>query len=183
MNKIKSCVGKKYGRWTVINQFIHPEYKKTFFLCQCDCGNIKEVNSHVIRVGHSKSCGCLNIENLSLKPGEASFNRLYEKYYRNAEKRNLEFSLTKEQFQHFTSQNCFYCGIEPKQTHKSDIRHNGIYYHNGIDRYFNDIGYIVENCVPCCFICNLAKYTLSFEEFQNWVKRIHNNFPWSYSNV
>ena len=33
-------------------------------------------------------------------------------------------------------------------------------------------GYLIDNVVPCCALCNTAKCKLSYDEFTNWLKRI-----------
>jgi hypothetical protein len=33
--------------------------------------------------------------------------------------------------------------------------------YNGIDRVDNEKGYLVENCVPCCFTCNSLKKSVT----------------------
>lgn len=45
--------GQKFNYWTVLNYAGHGNW-----LCQCDCGNIKEVRGDGLKNGHSKSCGC-----------------------------------------------------------------------------------------------------------------------------
>jgi hypothetical protein len=44
--------------------------------------------------------------------------------------------------------------------------------YNGIDRKINSIGYVYENCLPCCEICNKAKGTRTYEEYIEWMNRI-----------
>ena len=39
--------------------------KDTYWVCQCDCGNIVSVLSTNLKKGHTKSCGCLNKELVS----------------------------------------------------------------------------------------------------------------------
>jgi len=53
--------GDKYGRWTIKNEIIW-KYRK--FLCECDCGKIKEVyyTSLSRKINNSRSCGCYAIE-------------------------------------------------------------------------------------------------------------------------
>lgn len=67
-NNHKSYIGinlteKKYGRLT-------PMYIKegtlTKWICKCDCGNIKEVYAGDLERGKTKSCGCLEKENLKI---------------------------------------------------------------------------------------------------------------------
>lgn len=50
---------------------------------------------------------------------------------------------------------------------------NGDYVYNGIDRVDNTKGYTIDNVVPCCGICNMAKGKLNQQEFQNWIKRVY----------
>ena len=50
--------GMKYGILTVLSFSHTSQNKKTFFLCECECGNEKAVYSHHLRSGHTTSCGC-----------------------------------------------------------------------------------------------------------------------------
>lgn len=64
---------------------------------------------------------------------------------------------------------CTYCGIIP------DINKNtNLYIFNGIDRINSDIGYITNNCTPCCKYCNWAKNTLSIIDFNNHILNLKN---------
>ena len=56
---IKSIVGEKYGKLTVIEEIGKNKYGKTICKCKCDCGNITVVLSNSLRSGHTFSCGCL----------------------------------------------------------------------------------------------------------------------------
>jgi len=125
------------------------------------------VSGGSLKSKHTRSCGCLQIESRKLAYGEAAFNRLLLKYKLGAESRNLEFKLSKQEFKYLTKQDCHYCNIEPKQIFINE-KHNGNYTYNGIDRKDNNRGYIIDNCVPCCFICNRAKNNLSYNEFIKW---------------
>lgn len=44
---------------------------------------------------------------------------------------------------------------------------------NGIDRVNAEIGYLQNNCVSCCKVCNRAKYNQTVKEFVEWGKRFH----------
>lgn len=55
---IKNLTGEKFGRLTVIG--LHPtETRKTYWACQCECGNVKVVRSDSLQSGAIRSCGCL----------------------------------------------------------------------------------------------------------------------------
>lgn len=54
-------LGTKFGRWTVIGKKIRRN-NRTYILCKCDCGTIKEVQYQNLRNGISTSCGCYHKE-------------------------------------------------------------------------------------------------------------------------
>lgn len=59
INKVKDLTGMKFGRLTVLKIDEGRSGRKTFWICQCDCGNIKSVRSDSLQSGGIKSCGCL----------------------------------------------------------------------------------------------------------------------------
>lgn len=63
--KLIDLTGKKFGRLFVIKQAERRKYQKPRWLCMCDCGNKKVVESRSLRKGLIKSCGCLNSEKRS----------------------------------------------------------------------------------------------------------------------
>ena len=67
---------------------------------------------------------------------------------------------------------CHYCGVLPSNEKKSQFN-NGSYYYNGIDRIDPDIGYEVNNIVPCCWRCNATKHRMGYDEFVDWVRRVY----------
>lgn len=56
-------IGHKFGRWTVVGLSEKVD-KYTRWNCICDCGVTKSVIYWNLKNGKSKSCGCLQIENL-----------------------------------------------------------------------------------------------------------------------
>lgn len=48
-------IGEIVGRYTVISKGI----RKYHFICECECGNIREVQTSNLKSRKSKSCGCL----------------------------------------------------------------------------------------------------------------------------
>lgn len=54
--------GKKFNRLKVVKR-VDDARKGTFWLCKCDCGNDKIVESRYLRMGLIKSCGCITKEN------------------------------------------------------------------------------------------------------------------------
>lgn len=164
-------VGNRYGRLVVIER-AGSIRKHAAWLCECDCGNKTIVSGVPLRDGRTQSCGCIKEEWLGKLPeGEAAFHSLLDNYKRNAEKRDISFDLSEEEFRALTEQDCHYCGSHPLAIHKSSGC-NGSYIYNGIDRIDNDRGYTQDNCVPCCKFCNRAKGWDSTEEFLAYLDRV-----------
>lgn len=57
----KDRTGVKYSRLTVIRE-VEPKNGEVRWLCRCDCGNEKVLESGQLASGKSKSCGCLMLE-------------------------------------------------------------------------------------------------------------------------
>lgn len=164
MNKLP-LLNRKFGKLTVVKS-INGGWE-----CICECGNITNAKSCHLTQGRKKSCGCL----VNLETGEASFNHLFGNYKDRAIRKNLEFKLNKEEFKELTKQNCYYCNIEPRQVLKK-IKYKGNYIYNGIDRVDNNKGYILDNVIPCCGMCNKAKRHLTKEVFEKWIVSLINSY-------
>jgi len=175
-----SLLGKKFGRLTIL-EFLPEKGKITKVRCICECGKECITQPLMVKRGTTTSCGCYRKEfclfNRTNNPpirrkkeGEAAFNSFYKMYKDSAKVRNLEFLLTKEEFKEITSKNCYYCSAKPiKQKEKNCF---GGYLGNGIDRKDNKKGYNIENCLPCCNICNRAKLDLKYEQFMEWINNL-----------
>ena len=83
-------------------------------------------------------------------------NVSYKRYLYKSKSQNTEFAITEEEFQTLTSGACAYCARQNSTTHR-----------NGIDRVDSAVGYVVENCVPCCGECNVMKKTMTPAEFRD----------------
>jgi len=170
--------GRRFGRLTVIKRsYPNSKYGRARWLCKCTCGNEIIIIGHNLKNGNTKSCGCLAIElagnQRRLGFGVASMGYIYNKYKYNAKKRGYEWNLTKEQFKELTQQDCYYCGVKPKNKSKN-TNCFGDFIYNGIDRIDNAKGYTIDNVVPCCKLCNQAKMDLTLQEFKDWIKRAYN---------
>lgn len=177
MSKIKDISDTRFGL-LVVRRFSHiGQGRHSYWECICDCGTTKIVSSHSLHAGNSKSCGCLVYRTNSLPYGYASMNVLWRTYSKNAKRRGLDFEIGMEEFRRLTSLNCFYCGTPPNRTVSlgKDKKHNGEYVYNGLDRIDNEIGYIIENIVPCCSKCNYAKRDMSYTKFKEWIMDVSDN--------
>ena len=99
---------------------------------------------------------------------------LLSTYKTGAKKRGYKFKLTDKEFFNLTSQNCHYCGSEPKSVKKYKYKGEtkAEYIYNGVDRKDNDLGYVPGNCLPCCTMCNRMKMAIVYQEFIEHIERI-----------
>lgn len=174
--KYKDFINNKYGECTVlgfpgyINRTDSETSKSPAALVECSCGKYFITNWYHLKNGRVNSCGHLN-GNYKLDHTEAACNDLLSRYKRSARQRHLVFNLTYDQFRDITSSDCHYCGVSPSQERKcKNCQDNYIY--NGIDRKDPKIGYVIENCIPCCWICNRAKSDLNYIDFKTYIERL-----------
>lgn len=52
-------VGKTFGRWTVLQRGPMRMRSEMAMLCRCECGEERWVRPTALKLGESKSCGCL----------------------------------------------------------------------------------------------------------------------------
>jgi ribosomal protein L34E len=95
------------------------------------------------------------------KEFKENLERYYADYQTSARKRGILFDLEFDTFCEITSKPCEYCNV---------VSDDEV---NGIDRVDNNIGYVVENAVACCGMCNKMKSDYTFDEFKKHICRIH----------
>src|SRR5437867_283144 len=71
---MRSLSTKRFGKLTVIKLHEIRKYKsarntqtKAYWLCRCDCGNMKVVRGEHLIAGKIVSCGCVNKQNARLR--------------------------------------------------------------------------------------------------------------------
>ena len=84
----------------------------------------------------------------------------FNSYKCGARIRGLIFNLTLNEFMEYWQKPCSYCGGEIKTI--------------GLDRVNNSLGYIKENIISCCIICNNMKKNLTAGIFLQQCRKISN---------
>lgn len=164
------------GQLTILDEFKEGGCKKV--LAKCSCGKIKTYRKSNVKVGGTISCGCYKRKLLQKPQGESGFSEAYKTYKSSAKKRNKEFALTKEQFRDIATRPCTYCGscLENKmycyQSRSEEMKQRSEWRYTGIDRKDNELGYTVENSIPCCGICNRGKYMLTEEQWEKYIMNL-----------
>lgn len=166
-------VGKKIGKLTVLEKFTLPKKRGYFCKCICSCGKYTTVSLYeLIRKKHSKSCGC-NRRGQRKNIKDVCINILYASFKATAKHRKIDYHLNKDDITNLVFKPCYYCESPPKQKkYVHNLDKNYILY-NGLDRVDNNIGYIKDNVVTCCWTCNSMKAGLSCVDFYRHISKIY----------
>lgn len=165
--------GTKFNRLTVIKLHHKDKRWRRYYLCQCDCGNKKVIQGTLLKNGNTKSCGCLSKETKAATALPGSLGAMRQVILQNYKRgtKGKPWNLSETEFYNISQKPCFYCGILPAQTKKGQGNgHDFIY--NGIDRIDSRKGYKIDNVVPCCRKCNVAKNDMSLKDFQEWAIKL-----------
>lgn len=82
--RVKDQTGKVYGRLTVIEYAGRTEDRAALWRCQCECGNTHVARYKSLKMGLTKSCGCLRSERSSerlLQSSEPYRRTMTKEYY------------------------------------------------------------------------------------------------------
>ena len=58
-NKLNYLVGRRFGKLVVEARTEERQNNSIVWKCKCDCGNYKNVPTHLLTSNHTQSCGCL----------------------------------------------------------------------------------------------------------------------------
>lgn len=168
--QLQSYIGNIYGCYKVIS-YDHSEDKnisgkRHFYKVRCiHCGReyIKELNTaQWKKYKNCSKCGIVN--------DDPVINMMYQDYkYRAEVSKNILWNLSPQQFLYLVKQPCHYCGTLPSTRTKGEYQSEV----NGIDRIDSSQGYSIDNCVPCCTMCNYMKLDYSKNEFLYHVEKIY----------
>lgn len=142
--------GQRFGRLTVI-KFIPNEKNGSYWLCRCKCGNEAIINSGLLKLGHTKSCGCLSREKSKTRiirqsiTHNSSRSRLY-RIWKNMKQRC--YNPNHNHYKDYGGRNILIC-----DEWKNDFvafrdwsMENGYADNLSIDRIDNDGNYTPNNC-------------------------------------
>lgn len=84
----------------------------------------------------------------------------YYSYKHGAQRRNIDFNITQDEFLNIVKNNCYLCN---KTNNNNTL---------GLDRVDNDKGYIIDNCKSCCKYCNYMKNKNELSKFLAHIQKI-----------
>lgn len=150
----------------------------------CDCG--EEVGpipiSRLYKRGNRdgvqscKKCGYKRRgESQRLYNNGQAKHAVFSRYKVAADRRNISWDLSKDDFFRLISLPCVYCG-ESNLSFASNPKTSPwqkSFYYTGLDRINSEIGYEIKNVQPCCKWCNMGKSNRSESEFLDWIEKIY----------
>lgn len=174
--RLSNLIGKKFNSWTVLDRAANKN-NITMWHCICDCQKTSEVSTTNLTSGKSKSCRKCGTKKRGKEQREPIIDFAFKYFitYNARNRRNgrgVTVSLNSNQWFEIAKNNCFYCDSEPLEFSPYKSKDESIFV-NGLDRIDSSIGYTIENCVPCCLSCNIAKSDLTKNEFFNKIKLIY----------
>jgi len=105
---------------------------------------------------------------------DSTYKVLFATVKSGARKRGYKFNITLDEFKAIVIKKCYWCGedapLKNPQSYKMPTLPAPAH---GIDRLDNSVGYVYDNCVASCRVCNVAKNNSSIEEFRLWIKKIY----------
>lgn len=177
--------GKEFGYLKVKHYIKTNDKGNAVWFCECKCGNSKEATGNHLKLGNTKSCGCLKKEaNLKInrakyKGGKYITGTEFCRIKQEAKYRNIEFSITIEDIEKiYENQNkkCSLSGI--------DLIFNTTHYDGGgqiingnasIDRIDSSKGYTVNNIQIVDIYVNRGKSDLTQQEYIEICKKVAKN--------
>lgn len=143
--------------------------KCTYFKVRCNrCGKESVVRSDRFSKTARDPQACKHCINdlqreISLQkyPEETQLLRVkISRYTHNSNRqgKNIKSFLTKDEVYELLNKECFYCGKEKAM---------------GIDRIDSNKDYTLDNCVPCCGMCNIMKNKFTLEDWYNQIDKIY----------
>lgn len=170
--------GQRFGKLVVLGmngrRIVGGRVTKICWNVRCDCGTVTTAVGEQLRSGHTASCGCYRSEFCRLPVEQAAINKFYRGYVSSAAKCGRAFDLSRDRFVQLILAPCEYCGAEPSLIIYAARKRGGEGpMVNGVDRIDSSGGYTEGNVATCCQVCNIAKHTMSLEQFKAWIERVH----------
>lgn len=168
--------GQEFGRLTAIEiaPASHQRGKGTVWKFTCSCGNDTYAPVATVNAGRKKSCGCLPNEEKIPRPASLIPHRFWDKFLRNAAKRNVWVNVTAQDLEDYWVQQKGICALTGLRLTlpltAADVRSSN--YTASVDRIDSKLPYVAGNIQWVHKQVNMMKQDLSTEDFIDWCQKI-----------
>lgn len=180
-DRFKDWTGFQREKLTFIKRSGNSKRMQAKWLAQCECG--RTINT--IPSNEAKSCGCIDQEerrkrcSLLGKQARKHHPRISSAIH--VWRRYKDGNITFEKFLELSQLPCDYCGRIKVHKYKLTQYHgdnitvhpDGLFEYNGLDRIDSNGKHDLDNVVPCCIDCNMAKGVKPRSEFLIHIKRMY----------
>ena len=144
--KYTDIAGRKYNRLKILS-LDRVEKSSRYWVCLCDCGNVKTIREDKIVSAATKSCGCLQKENRIKHGGQPRGTQPHPMYYRWKNMHRRYRDEKQKDFKNYGGRGISVCKEWENFTNFAKWGlENGFSPELQIDRIDNDKGYSPENC-------------------------------------
>ena len=187
-NKIKSSIGTRFNRWTVIEYIGDNNTSNGLVKCKCDCGTELDVRYYDLASGQTKGCNsCSKIErskncgkyerkigkeNWKFNGYETLGGQQWSTIKYNAKHRNLEFSITKEYVYNILLEQDFKCKLSGLDIELCKPGRKNTRWTATLDRIDSKIGYVEGNVQWLHKDINTMKWAFDEDQFIQYCKMI-----------
>lgn len=187
-NKIKSSIGTRFNRWTVIEYIGDNKTSNGLVKCKCDCGTELDVRYYDLLSGQTKGCNsCSKIErskncgkyerkigkeNWKFNGYETLGGQQWATIKYNAKSRNLEFSITKEYVYNILLEQDFKCKLSGLDIELCKPGRKNTRWTATLDRINSKIGYVEGNVQWLHKDINMMKWAFDENQFIQYCKMI-----------
>lgn len=168
--------GEKFGNYTVLSRGGRSATGQTRWLCRCDCGNVKDVDSTSLKSGVIKNC-----KKCAPSPRWTGYNEISGTYFkaieRGAKKRNLIFDIKIEDIWNLyiiQNKKCALSGIDINFI-RNFSANTGAGQTASLDRIDSSKGYIINNVRWLHKNVNVMKWNMTDDYFMQLCKLIVKN--------
>lgn len=178
MTAFKDLTGQIFGNLKVIkfSRFLKKgkDRKRSYFICECLCGNITELCSRQLISKNKTNCGCIKMGNWK-GCGQLS-GSFYNTLKYNAQKRKLPLKVDVDQLWCLFLEQKGKCALTGLNINIHPHWNNRLFDPNkntaSLDRIDSKKGYVLDNIQWVHKIINFMKQDLSDKDFILWCNKV-----------
>lgn len=173
---VEDLTGKKINNFTILSyagQKVTGIRNRHIWLCQCDCGNTKEITDNGLKHSPPKSCGCMRkgkSSPLYKGCGDISGSRWW-KLKRQAKRRNIQFNISIEYAWDLFIKQDKKCALTGEKIYFGD--RDGEYGNTSLDRIDSSSGYVEGNVQWVNADINRLKWDLDQDYFIKLCEKVY----------
>lgn len=167
--------GQTYGYLTAIEKTGTDKWHAVQWKFMCDCGTeVTRTGSKVAR-GEFTHCGCRTASYIQRDGWRFVSTDRPKAAARITWRQHFDDGLSFEDFLRISQLPCHYCGTTELTCYRTHKSGEEVFRYNSIDRKDPTLDHSLENVVPACKDCQFNKQSMGYQEFRDWIQRVHSH--------